>query len=143
METAEPAASERASEQEQPAAEVVDPAAAEEMAVEPAAVEMAAAAVVAADPAAEEEREKRAHFACCSVATNGVDAEHNCVSCELPVHSPVECTWATYFKTVNPVGQPDDYGAIICTGCCAGDSDMYAIIPEKAAAEKAAVELAW
>ena len=143
VETAEPAASERASEQEQPAAEVVDPAAAEEMAVEPAAVEMAAAAVVAADPAAEEEREKRAHFACCAVATNGVDAEHNCVSCELPVHSPVECTWATYFKTVNPVGQPDDYGAIICTGCCAGDSDMYAIIPEKAAAEKAAVELAW
>ena len=143
VETAEPAASERASEQEQPAAEVVDPAAAEEMAVEPAAVEMAAAAVVAADPAAEEEREKRAHFACCAVATNGVDAEHNCVSCELPVHSPVECTWATYFKTVNPVGQPDDYGAIICTGCCAGDSDMYAIIPEKAAAEKAAVKLAW
>ena len=142
VETAEPAASERASEQEQPAAEVVDPAAAEEMAVEPAAVEMAAAAVVAADPAAEEEREKRAHFACCAVATNGVDAEHNCVSCELPVHSPVECTWATYFKTVNPVGQPDDYGAIICTGCCAGDSDMYAIIPEKAAAELAAAEKA-
>ena len=135
VETAEPAASERASEQEQPAAEVVDPAAAEEMAVEPAAVEMAAAAEVAADPAAEPAAaelaaaEKAAHFACCAVATNGVDAVHDCISCKLPIHSPLVCTWATYFKTVNAVGHPDDYGAIICTGCAAGDSDYGEIMP--------------
>ena len=135
VETAEPAASERASEQEQPAAEVVDPAAAEEMAVEPAAVEMAAAAEVAADPGAEPAAaelaaaEKAAHFACCAVATNGVDAVHDCISCKLPIHSPLVCTWATYFKTVNAVGHPDDYGAIICTGCAAGDSDYGEIMP--------------
>ena len=143
VETAEPAASERASEQEQPAAEVVDPAAAEEMAVEPAAVEMAAAAEVAADPAAEPAAaelaaaEKAAHFACCAVATNGVDAVHDCISCKLPIHSPLVCTWATYFKTVNAVGHPDDYGAIICTGCAAGDSDYGEIIPTMGVAQQA------
>ena len=143
VETAEPAASERASEQEQPAAEVVDPAAAEEMAVEPAAVEMAAAAEVAADPGAEPAAaelaaaEKAAHFACCAVATNGVDAVHDCISCKLPIHSPLVCTWATYFKTVNAVGHPDDYGAIICTGCAAGDSDYGEIIPTMGVAQQA------
>ena len=127
VETAEPAASERASEQEQPAAEVVDPAAAEvaaDPAAEPAAAELAAA-------------EKAAHFACCAVATNGVDAVHDCISCKLPIHSPLVCTWATYFKTVNAVGHPDDYGAIICTGCAAGDSDYGEIIPTMGVAQQA------